>query len=425
MKIDRQFFFAYLGLLVLALLSYGNSFPAHFFMDDHSIVELNPLVQHFNLIKILTTDYWGAAANSGLYRPFTILSLFLNRLIFGPSANAFHLVNILLHGAITLLIFPLLQRWKISMSVAWLTAAIFAVHPIHTEVLNMVVGRSELLAAFFLLLALGLAAPLQAYGWQRLGSVAASYLAALLSKEHAIVLLALLPLLDFYVIPDWRRIWPQRRPLYLLLLAGTVLWFLWRTFAVVRTVPRDVVEPAINPLIFMETVPRVLTALQIQGLYLWKLLWPSDLRALYSGTSWFSPPAALTSPVGLVTLVLTLLFLVVLTHGLRHRQLPALGVTCTLISLLPTANIFLLVGVVMAERLAYYPSLWFALALAALLGTIPQRKVFIAFSAVVVLALMGTTLVRNRDFTSEATLWQREVERDPRNVVAWLALAES
>jgi Tfp pilus assembly protein PilF len=437
MKIDRQLLLAYLSLFVLVLLSYGNTFPAHFFMDDHLIVELNPLVRNFDIGKILTTDYWGEAANSGLYRPLTIFSLYLNCLILGYSANAFQFINILLHGSVVLLLFPLLQRWKVAPPLAWLTAALFAVHPIHTEVINMVVGRSELLAALFLLLCLWTVPFSQKVTAPGLVASASFYFAALLSKEHAILLLALLPFLDYFALAPGKAapaaspigalktIWRQRRALYLVLLGVTCLWLLWRTYAVVRVVPRALVEPAINPLHFMETIPRLLTAIKLQGLYLWKLAWPADLRAIYSGMNWMAPVESFPSLAGMVTIFTAAAALLLIVWGANRRFLPACGLLWTLLSFLPTANILLAVGVVFAERLAYWPSLWFCLTLASLVAFIPQRTLFVILSGVIILALMTTTLLRNRDFASEQRLWQHEVDRDPRNVVAWLALANS
>lgn len=418
-KIERQQLLTCLGLVFLALLTYANTFPGHFFLDDHPIVKLNPVVEQLDFVKSFTSDYWGEAANSGLYRPLTILSLALNRSLFGSTPTAFHVVNLVLHALVVLLVFLQLQRCRIDNRIAGLAAALFAVHPIHTEVINMAVGRSELLAAFWLLAALWVSAGFAGRPRLTLLAVFLGYAAALLSKEHAIVLLLLLPLCDWLKSQGESNVFRQRRSLYLLLAGETLLWLVWRSWGVVRTVPRVLVEPAINPLLYMEPLPRILTALKIQLLYLWKLLWPADLHALYSGTGSIQP----VTGVGIV--LMTALLLALLGWGCYRQLLPAWGVALTLLCLFPTANLLLLVGVGMAERLVYFPSIWFSLAIAALLAMIPRRRLFLAISLGVLLALMTTTWLRNRDFASEVTLWQDEVDRDPQNVMAWLALATS
>jgi tetratricopeptide (TPR) repeat protein len=413
------------SVVALALLAYANSFPGVFILDDHALVETNPLVQSVDLGRIFASDYWGELANSGLFRPLTILSFGLNRLLLGVAPAGYHLVNLFLHAAVSLLAFLCLSRHELTKGSAWLAAALFAVHPLHTEVVNMVVGRSELLAAGFVLLALWLST------WQAARPVAAplavavSYAAALLSKEHAVVLLVLLPLLELSSGTWARSGWRARGCLYLLLCAETLAWVAWRSWGVVRVVPREVVEPAINPLHFMESLPRVLTALKIQGIYLGKLLWPADLHAIYSGSGWLTPADGLFTWQAVVIVVATSLLLSLLIYGCRRGLLPAWGLALCLVSFVPTANLFLLTGVVMAERLAYLPSLWFCLMVAGAIALIPVRRAGLLLSVVLIAGLAVTTLARNRDFSSEAALWRADVDRDPLNVLAWLNLADS
>ena len=94
-------------LLLGVLLVYAWSFPGHFHVDDQAIVAHNPLVQELSPGKILTSDYWGSADNSGLYRPLTILSLALNRLLLGPQPWGFIAVNLALFAGIMLLLYQL------------------------------------------------------------------------------------------------------------------------------------------------------------------------------------------------------------------------------------------------------------------------------------------------------------------------------
>ena len=60
--------------------------PAFFILDDIAIVQENPIVSSNDLRAIFTTDYWGHGRDSGLYRPLTILSFALNRVLLGPGA---------------------------------------------------------------------------------------------------------------------------------------------------------------------------------------------------------------------------------------------------------------------------------------------------------------------------------------------------
>ena len=106
----------------------------------------------------------------------------------------YHLVNVLGHAGVSALVVVFAQRFGLALRTAALAGALFAVHPIHTEVVANAVGRAEILAAALALLAL--LARLTP-GPTATAGAAVAYALALLAKEHTIALLALLPLVDF------------------------------------------------------------------------------------------------------------------------------------------------------------------------------------------------------------------------------------
>lgn len=415
-----------LTLLLLVVFTYANSFPAAFIQDDLHIVKNNPLVKSCNLRLIFTTDYWHGVENSGLYRPLTILSLALNRTLTGLAPWGFHLVNLLLHAGVTVLLWLTLPRWGASLLTALLGAAFFAVHPIHTEVINEAVGRSELLVALFVMLALFVACN-ESRRTDVL--VCVFFVLALLSKEHGIVLLGLIPLFDAY--HDWTlQFWRRRLPLYLGMMAVTAVWMLVRLYGVDHSGPRSIYSMTAVPLAYLPWDQRILTALQYQWVYLGKLLAPIELHAVYSLPD--LPPilTSLWSPRALLVVLATSLVTTLTVFGWRRRQWWALSVAVYVVAFAPTANIVMPIGVTMAERLAYLPSLWFC----ALLGwgcddalrrwsswRTPLLTIFIGYA----LFLVATTWLRNRDFVSEPVLWQREVMVNEADFLGWQSYAES
>lgn len=414
----------YLVTALAAALVYLNSFPGAFIQDDHLIVAWNPLLEHFDLIELLCSDYWGIGFNSGLYRPLTIASLYVNRLLLGPQPLGFHMVNVLLHVTVALLLLRLLQRWGLSAGSACFGALLFAVHPIHTEVVNEVVGRSELLAAAFVLIAF-----LCAAGTRLAADFATvvAFLLALLAKEHAIVFVALLPIVDAFQARGVRAL-QKRWPLYATLVAVAVCWLVWREWGVVRSGARDMYDPLHVPLAYYPGLERLLTAVKLQALYLAKLLFPWPLQAFYSGPD-FPGRVTLGSLAGVTVLAGIAVAATVLVYGWRRCSMLALFGLLYLVSFLPTSNLFFPVGVTFAERLAYLPSLWFCGGIACLLGSVPgqegRRRIVAAGLLGYALILGSLCMLRNRDFSSEIHLWQADVTRSPQNFVAWLALAES
>jgi tetratricopeptide (TPR) repeat protein len=411
------------GILLLATLAYVNSFPGVFLLDDLQIVRDNPLVAAPRLWPILTSDYWGWDMNSGLYRPLTILSFAVNRLLLGADAWGFHLVNVLLHAMVALLVFLLVACWHNDRFVAWLAAALFAVHPIHTEVINEAVGRGELLAAGFGLLALWLARrPGHGPAVWSLLSVAA----ALLSKEHAVVLLVLLPAADWFFSPSG---FPVRRwPYYLALAAVGGGWWLARSWLAVRVAEPLPKDPFFIPLAFADTWSRITTALKLQWQLLGKQLLPLDLQAVYSTAT---PEAMLLgpgTPLGLVVLIASLILTAVVARGLYRRQPIALYGAFYLLSILPASNLFFAAGVTFAERLAYFPSVWCCGAAAMLMvGATRNWKRFPLpwIAGLLVIVLMMGTWRRNADFADPVRLWSTNVQTAPDNILAWLYLGGS
>lgn len=418
--------FIFFSLFVLAILAFSNSFPGSFIGDDLSIVKNNPLVANIDLKAIFTSDYWGRDANSGLFRPLTILSFAINRLLLGPSPAAFHAVNVLLHGLVTVMLYLVLRRQAVFARIAWFAAALFAVHPIHTEVVNEAVGRAELLAALGVFSALWCCGLKRGAGAWLLAGIA--YLLALLSKEHAVVLLPTLMLLD-RVSGRWQGgRWREVVPLYGLLGAISGLWLVWRAWGVVRFLPPDARDVIYTPLASLPTGDRVASALAIQWDYLWTLLSPFKLQGIYSGETFFQP-VILTSLMGMATVVATLSLLGWAARSWSRSCPGGTVVLAYTLAFLPASNLFFATGVTLAERLAYLPSAWFCAALAVLCRWLSERlawrRVFNGAVVAILAVYLAATLARNPAFATPQNLWQANVETDSKNVLAWMYLANT
>lgn len=414
------------GLILLVFIAYSNSFPGIFVQDDLQTVLYNPMLEDLDLARIFTTDYWGAGRNSGLFRPLTILSLALNRMLLGVAPWGYHLVNVLLHAAVVWAGYRVLLTWGQARAVAWGAAALFAVHPIHSEVVDVVVGRSELLAALFLLLAL-----IAASGSDRRSSLLAAgyFLLALLCKEHAVVFLLLLPVFDLWRARTF-QVWQQRLKLYGLLAAILALWLAWRQWGVDHQGTAPFIAFAENnPLGYLPPLPRILTALDLQYHYLAKLVWPYPLQMSYYGIDFHGPVDSLWSGRGMVVAGGWLVIAAGIIAGLRRRNDVAVFALFYLMTFSVTSNLFLPIGVAFAERLAYLPSLWFCAALASLGGgeNAGQRGRIISRGALAGFIVLLLVLVweRNRDFRDPITLWRTEVARGEHDAFAQMNLAVS
>ena len=85
-----------------AVLVHGRAFENGFALDDIRLVESNPAIDSLARIPHLFLEpYWNTPGEHyGLYRPLTVVSLAIDRAVFGPAPFGFHLVNVLLHAGV-------------------------------------------------------------------------------------------------------------------------------------------------------------------------------------------------------------------------------------------------------------------------------------------------------------------------------------
>ena len=421
---DRAPRYALLSLPLLVLLVYLMSFPGQFFMDDAQIVKANNLVYQLDIKAIFTTDYWGKGQDTGLFRPLTILSFALNRLVLGVDPWGYLLINILLHLSVTILLYLFLTQIGLVWDCAWLAAAIFAVHPLHAEPVIQLVGRSELLAALFILLALVVS---REKGHRAEVTAAVCFVLALLSKESGIVVLALIPLCDYYFEPALPALIRRRYRFYLALLILVGGWLAYRKFIVHPHSGGELIYSVqYVPLAFVDTGTRILGAIKLQAVYLFNFLWPFRLQGMYPASTVAPVPHWLSLP-GMTAVAALLLTTWVTINGWRRQQVWALLIVFYLVSFAPTANLFFAAGFTMADRVAYTPSLWFLSALTVVIFATLMLRSSSLFKILVITALVGyfaaAGFVRARHFDSPEALWQRDLHLNARNELSRMFLA--
>src|SRR5580765_4347601 len=116
-------------------------------LDDGDYVTNNPLLKNISDLKsLLTTPV------QGNYHPLTMLSLSLNYLISGENAWSYHLFNIIFHIINCFLVFRLAMLLsKNNTVIAFTTAMLFGIHPMHVESVAWVSERKDVLYSLFFL----------------------------------------------------------------------------------------------------------------------------------------------------------------------------------------------------------------------------------------------------------------------------------
>ncbi|HKF25108.1 MAG TPA: hypothetical protein VKB24_04005, partial [Candidatus Acidoferrum sp.] len=134
-------------VLLMAFLLYGNTLLYGFVYDDHFQIEGNPYVHSFRYVgQIFTTTVWsfqGTEGQTNYYRPLMTFGYLLCDRVFQSSPIGFHLLNLLLNCVVVYLVFALSAALFRDESVALAAAAIFALHPVHTEVVAWIAAVTE------------------------------------------------------------------------------------------------------------------------------------------------------------------------------------------------------------------------------------------------------------------------------------------
>jgi len=418
---------------VVAVLVFANSLSNGFALDDIPLVRDNPGIHSLSgLPSLFARGYWPGDAAAGLYRPLTLASLALNRALTGPGAWGFHAGNVLLHGLVCFFAWYALRRAGGYYGTALAGALLFAVHPLHTEAVANIAGRGELLAALFVLVAWlahrrAISAGPGAGGLRWSAAAGAAYLAALLSKEGAI----LAPLLFLFDDLLRRReatadTTIARSPYAAYVVSGIAALAL-RVAALGGLRGAESAIFLDNPPAFAGTFERIATALWVQVKFLALFVFPARLSSDYSHDS-IPVVESLSDPRLWIGALWILMLAGMLVWGFRRSRPLALGVVVWALFFLPSANLLFPAGTVMAERLAYLPSLGACLILAnrcAWLGSptaSPLRRFGMArqltpvlLAAVVVAALFARSWARNPQWADNRALALHDVETQPRS----------
>ena len=196
-------------LLVIAVGLYAQSVGHDFHYDDfHSVVH-NPHIQELEGIPHFFTDpsLFSVNPESAMYRP-VLLATYAANFAAGEGAPAgFHAVSVILHAINVVLVFQLLMALRQPVKISFMSALLFAVHPINSEAVNYISSRSELLmATFFLSACLCYLRPGGSRIWHPYVASLLFTALALLTKSVAVMLVPVLALLDW-----WRGGWQLLR----------------------------------------------------------------------------------------------------------------------------------------------------------------------------------------------------------------------
>uniref|UniRef100_A0A8C7XXQ8 dolichyl-phosphate-mannose--protein mannosyltransferase n=1 Tax=Oryzias sinensis TaxID=183150 RepID=A0A8C7XXQ8_9TELE len=350
----------YAALVAACALCYGNSLHGELVHDDVWAIVNNPDVRAGSSLRsIFSNDFWGKkmADNTShkSYRPLCVLTFKLNVVLGGLTPLYFHLVNVCLHICATCLLLHTCERHVFQQAhLAFITALLFAVHPVHTEAVSGIVGRADVLACVLFLLAflsytrsVGAASSEDSLpGTESPAALLISLLlgtCAMLVKETGITVFGVCLLYDALDPCHYfqNKITPP--PSHLTCSPG-VAHIKHACAAMTPACP---------------LVGRTLTFLYLLVFNAWLLLAPAVLCY-----DWQVGSIPLVESLGDVRNVATGLLVVLLVSSLHFLKLPCapvVGILFLGFPFIPASNLFFRVGFVVAERVLYMPSMGYCI----------------------------------------------------------------
>ena len=219
--------------------------------DDMALIKENPVIVNDGIEGALT---WGL--NSPYYKPLVFLSWKIEKALFGFNPMVFHFNNLVIHLFNCVLLYFLVIGWsrfwnfthQYRYQIAFLTALLFALHPMHVESVAWAVERKDVLfSAFFL-------SGLWAYmryvdkgGWQWIALTAVCYLGSILCKAPGLMLIVVLFGYDFLAKKELNTsLVLPKIPVMLVCLLGLYLYGLFNHFGVYTQGATAGFDPAVS-----------------------------------------------------------------------------------------------------------------------------------------------------------------------------------
>lgn len=393
----------HIALGALAFAAYANSLASGFITDDQFQILNNPVVTGArSLGSAFGSGVWTFLGYRGNYfRPLQFAIYGLMYRAFGPSAFAFHLLMVLLHAVNTALVYSLARRLfgGLVPVAAWIAAALFALHPIHTEAVDWIAAFPDVLVTAFALAGLLTFAAQEAApnAWQTVLHCAI-YFAALLTKETGVVLPAL------YAGYQWLRAERRNGAMY----AGMAGMF--TLYLALRINALGGLAPAQQTFFHLTGLQFAMSAAVLLARYFAALVCPLGLNFFHvfhatTGASW----RLMVSVAALAALAWA-----AVRFGSRERVAVFAGLWMVF-SIAPALNITGVGQNVFAERYLYLPSVGFAILAglfwARLDGARPNWAWPVALTILLVFSM--ETIARNRDWKDDFTLLQVTLRQSP------------
>ncbi|CAN5313861.1 hypothetical protein BH09BAC5_BH09BAC5_01030 [soil metagenome] len=401
-----------IGIFIIAILVFSNGIGNNYALDDEFYTAGgNKLTQSGikGIPKIFTSRTFFSNDGSGYsYRPVALASFAIESQFFGEDPHVSHFFNIILYALTAVLIFSILRKWFKSKGdwFSFFICLLFVVHPLHTEVVDNIKCRDELLAMLFTFLSIHLI-------WKHMETRKIIFLifyplcfwAGMLSKLTAVPFYFLIPLAIWFFADEKELSWKNekrnkwvtliiyacfiafliisRKPMGVFITAAVaiLIWFakdkfwkialymapLFLTVMVTVYFQHHNLEPETRTYLAFENPlgegtgfgQLTATSFYVVGRYLFLHFIPYPLVYYYG--SYYVPIISWANPVAIISLLVFMAIGFWTILELRKKSIIAFGLLFFLINIAAYSNFLRPAPGLMAERYTYAASLGFCI----------------------------------------------------------------
>ncbi len=442
MKIQK--YIPQIFIIVFAFVLYANTLGHQYALDDKMTYWKNEFVQQGvgGIHDILAYDSMAGMfgkdtqeLEGGRYRPLSLVTFALEVEYFGePTSDVSakelflgnpgvsHFINILLYCISLFVLYNVLKNLlgkyepkKWYLSIPFIATALFAAHPLHTEIVANIKGRDEILAFLFSISALNSIVNyvdnnkkyelINAFIFIFLGSM---------SKEISITFLAVIPAsIYFFRNEKWSKILITTIPIFL----GALLYLIIRHSVIGDQSELGSGNLMNNPFIEATAGQKYATIFYTLLLYLKLLVFPHPLTWDYY--PYHISLLEMTDWRVILSIMLYLALGIYMILGIRKKSIYSYAIFVYLATLSITSNIFFSIGAFMSERFVFVSLLGFCIVLAYLISEklpklvkhhVKERKLSLGIIIIILLAFSVKTVSRNRVWENNLTLFSHDIE---------------
>lgn len=397
----------YIIISVLSFLVFFNTLSNDFVFDDESVVQNYPAIRDLgNIPKYFTAEEGFHKVIGNYYRPVVYTTYTFDYFLWGLNPYGFHLTNNLLNLIASLFLFAVLYRlfskFKYGLIAALLSTLIFTAHPVHTEAVTWVSGRTDSLVTLFFFAAFYFYVVYSETEINKhLVLSLVFYALGLMSKEMIVTFPVIIIAFDLLWKKKSLKEITKKWKLYALFTGLTVIYLIAR-YSLLQDVTA---RTTYNYFYGKNFVTAAATMLKTIPVYLKLLVFPVGLLYHYNGVLPDSDSFADINVIISLLLIIALLSAAWILY--KNYSKISFAIIFVFITLLPVMNIIPTMNY-MAERFLYITSFSLSLIIAYLIVKFINEKNFypvISVLLAVIIIFSVLTLKRNSEWKNNNILY--------------------